>query len=142
MTRHRTCESCGAALAAAPRGGRPARYCSNACRQRAFRRHSTHRAAGKERPIAPDASPPHPGRGLPRALDSFVGRRQELSRLRTLLRTSRLLTLTGAAGVGKTRLALEFAKGLPERQGQVDLSHSIPCTTAPRSRRPWPPRWA
>ncbi|PBC75351.1 putative ATPase [Streptomyces sp. TLI_235] len=50
-----------------------------------------------------------------------MGRRQELSRLRTLLRTSRLLTLTGAAGVGKTRLALEFAKGLPERQGQVDL---------------------
>ncbi|MFJ9965126.1 ATP-binding protein [Streptomyces avermitilis] len=58
---------------------------------------------------------------LPRALDSFVGRRQELSQLRTLLRASRLLTLTGAGGVGKTRLALEFAKGLTRRDGRVDV---------------------
>ncbi|WP_229870630.1 ATP-binding protein [Streptomyces phaeofaciens] len=50
-----------------------------------------------------------------------MGRRQELAQLRTLLRTSRLLTLTGAGGVGKTRLALEFAKGLPERHARVDL---------------------
>ncbi|MEU8467323.1 LuxR C-terminal-related transcriptional regulator [Streptomyces sp. NPDC029006] len=50
-----------------------------------------------------------------------MGRRAELSRLRTLLRTSRLLTLTGAGGVGKTRLALEFAKGLPGHHGRVDL---------------------
>ncbi|MGW5661297.1 ATP-binding protein [Streptomyces sp. NPDC003758] len=50
-----------------------------------------------------------------------MGRRAELSRLRTLLRTSRLLTLTGTGGVGKTRLALEFAKGLPGRHGRVDL---------------------
>ncbi|MFF3934645.1 ATP-binding protein [Streptomyces phaeofaciens] len=121
MTRHRTCEACGAALAAAPRGGRPARYCSSACRQRAFRERSTHKDAGRERHVAPVASPPDPGRGLPRALDSFVGRRQEMSRLRTLLRTSRLLTLTGAGGVGKTRLALEFAKGLPRRHMRVDL---------------------
>ncbi|WP_243769078.1 ATP-binding protein [Streptomyces cyanogenus] len=50
-----------------------------------------------------------------------MGRRAELSRLRTLLRTSRLLTLTGAGGVGKTRLALEFARGLPGRHRRVDL---------------------
>ncbi|MEU6772418.1 LuxR C-terminal-related transcriptional regulator [Streptomyces sp. NPDC046759] len=50
-----------------------------------------------------------------------MGRRAELSRLRTLLRTSRLLTLTGAGGVGKTRLALEFAMGLAGRHGRVDL---------------------
>ncbi|MFG2948306.1 ATP-binding protein [Streptomyces adustus] len=49
-----------------------------------------------------------------------MGRRQELTRLRALLRTSRLLTLTGAGGVGKTRLALEFAKALPARQ-RADL---------------------
>lgn len=67
------------------------------------------------------SSPTPQGRDLPRALDSFVGRRAELSRLRTLLRTSRLLTLTGAGGVGKTRLALEFARGLPGRHGRVDL---------------------
>ncbi len=50
-----------------------------------------------------------------------MGRRQELSLLRSLLRTSRLVTLTGAGGVGKTRLALEFAQGLPERYARIDL---------------------
>ncbi|OQR66034.1 hypothetical protein B6E66_00260 [Streptomyces maremycinicus] len=50
-----------------------------------------------------------------------MGRRQELLRLRTLFKTSRLLTLTGAGGVGKTRLAIEFAKGLPQRPTRVDL---------------------
>ncbi|MEU1200036.1 LuxR C-terminal-related transcriptional regulator [Streptomyces sp. NPDC005813] len=50
-----------------------------------------------------------------------MGRRKELSDLRALLRTSRLLTLTGAGGVGKTRLALEFAKGLHRRHARVDV---------------------
>lgn len=46
---------------------------------------------------------------LPAELTSFVGRRQELLEVRALLATSRLVTLTGPGGVGKTRLALRTA---------------------------------
>ena len=50
------------------------------------------------------------GRGaLPAELTSFVGRRRELAETRKLLASSRMLTLTGAGGVGKTRLALRMA---------------------------------
>ncbi|MFD8245586.1 ATP-binding protein [Nocardia sp. NPDC059691] len=46
---------------------------------------------------------------LPLELTSFVGRRTEVSEVRNLLTTSRLVTLTGSGGVGKTRLALRAA---------------------------------
>ena len=50
------------------------------------------------------------GRGaLPAELTSFVGRRHELQQTRRLLASSRILTLTGVGGVGKTRLALRMA---------------------------------
>ena len=42
---------------------------------------------------------------LPAEVTSFVGRRHELTGVRRVLATSRLVTLTGAGGVGKTRLA-------------------------------------
>lgn len=44
---------------------------------------------------------------LPRQLTSFVGRGHEISEVAHLMETSRLTTLTGAGGVGKTRLALQ-----------------------------------
>ncbi len=50
--------------------------------------------------------------GLHPALSSFVGRRHELGRLRDLLSASRLITITGPGGAGKTRLAEEFAASL------------------------------
>jgi len=49
---------------------------------------------------------------LPAELTSFVGRRGEVAEVRRLLGESRLVTLTGAGGVGKTRLALRAAAGL------------------------------
>ncbi|WP_346779624.1 LuxR C-terminal-related transcriptional regulator [Streptomyces sp. S3(2020)] len=46
---------------------------------------------------------------LPAPLTRFVGRRRDLTEVRRRLGATRLLTLTGVGGVGKTRLALEVA---------------------------------
>jgi predicted ATPase/DNA-binding CsgD family transcriptional regulator len=46
---------------------------------------------------------------LPAQLTSFVGRKREIAEVKQLLKTARLLTLTGTAGTGKTRLALQVA---------------------------------
>ena len=46
---------------------------------------------------------------LPIALSSFIGRGRELVEVKRLLMTTRLLTLTGPGGCGKTRLALQAA---------------------------------
>lgn len=50
-----------------------------------------------------------PEGGVPRPLSLFVGRDRELTEVNALLRQYRLVTVTGPVGVGKTRLALEFA---------------------------------
>jgi predicted ATPase len=50
-----------------------------------------------------------PGPSLPVPLTSFIGREKEAAEIKRLLATTRLLTLTGAGGVGKTRLALAVA---------------------------------
>ena len=52
----------------------------------------------------PPAPPPIPG-----ALSAFVGREAELHELAGLLAETRLLTITGLGGAGKTRLAFELA---------------------------------
>jgi predicted ATPase/class 3 adenylate cyclase/DNA-binding CsgD family transcriptional regulator len=49
---------------------------------------------------------------LPVQLTSFVGRQQQLTQLGELLRENRLVTLTGAGGAGKTRLAIQLAASL------------------------------
>jgi len=46
---------------------------------------------------------------LPEALTSFVGRERELVELKRLLAAKRLVTIQGAGGIGKTRLALQAA---------------------------------
>lgn len=50
--------------------------------------------------------------GLPLEVTSFVGRRHDRVRVRKLVETSRLVTLTGFGGMGKTRLALRVAHDL------------------------------
>jgi predicted ATPase/DNA-binding CsgD family transcriptional regulator len=55
---------------------------------------------------------------LPAEVTSFIGRRHELREVKRLMSTTRLLTLTGTGGVGKTKLAMraagEMARGFPD----------------------------
>ncbi len=60
----------------------------------------------------PRASPPN---NLPVQLSSFIGRERELGELRETLAATRLLTLTGPGGCGKTRLGLRLASELADR---------------------------
>jgi predicted ATPase/DNA-binding NarL/FixJ family response regulator len=70
-----------------------------------------------------DASPPN---NLPLELSSFVGREKELLEVERLLDDTRLLTLTGPGGCGKTRLALaaagELLEGFEDGAWVVDLA--------------------
>lgn len=58
----------------------------------------------------------------PELLTSFVGRDVDLERIRTLFSSKRLVTLWGPAGIGKTRLALEYANRTAGESLFVDLS--------------------
>lgn len=49
---------------------------------------------------------------LPQQVTSFLGRERDLERIRELLGTTRLLTLVGTGGIGKTRLSLQAAAEL------------------------------
>jgi len=54
---------------------------------------------------------------LPAQVSSFIGRDTELAAVRDLVARSRLVTLTGTGGAGKTRLALQVAAGLADGAG-------------------------
>ena len=74
-------------------------------------------AAGRFRPDRPTSPPSEELSGagkhnLPVPRTSFVGRERELVEVKRTLSMTRLLTLTGAGGSGKTRLALEAARDL------------------------------
>ena len=71
--------------------------------------------AARELPPLPDQDDRRPE--LPRYLTSFVGRRRELEEVTGLLDATRLLTLTGPGGVGKTRLAARLADQVASRYG-------------------------
>jgi predicted ATPase/class 3 adenylate cyclase len=83
-------------------------------------------------PDLPNTFPPIAGKretasgNLPANLSSFLGRERELDELVQMTHGSRLLTLVGPGGIGKTRLAIEFARSLeasfPDGAWLVDLS--------------------
>ncbi len=83
--------------------------------------------AHAERPIGPSVEPPRadvhelvgatpavsrPPHNLPVQLSSFIGREREREDIGRLLTSTRVLTLTGVGGCGKTRLAIEAASAL------------------------------
>jgi DNA-binding SARP family transcriptional activator len=64
--------------------------------------------------ISPEQSTEAVRHNLTGSLTSFVGREREKDEVERMLATTRLLTLTGAGGSGKTRLAQEIARDLTE----------------------------
>ncbi len=74
---------------------------------------------------------------LPVPLTAFIGREHELAEIKALLPTTRLLTLTGAGGSGKTRLAIQAAADVQsdflDGVGWVDLSQLINPTLLPHT---------
>jgi predicted ATPase len=54
---------------------------------------------------------------LPAQLSAFIGRDREVAEVRALVESSRLVTLTGAGGAGKTRLGLQVAAELLDGSG-------------------------
>src|SRR5262249_45507582 len=74
---------------------------------------------------------------LPQQLSSFVGRERELAKAKGLLKSTRLLTLLGVGGIGKTRLSLQVgADTIDEyRDGVwfVDLSSLLGDASVPNA---------
>ncbi|WP_344833681.1 BTAD domain-containing putative transcriptional regulator [Actinocorallia longicatena] len=71
-------------------------------------------------PVAPVGKGPGPR--LPAQLTSFVGRDEELDRIEGLLGASRLVTLLGPGGAGKTRLSIEIGARLGGEVAFVDFA--------------------
>ncbi len=79
---------------------------------------------------------------LPQQVTSFVGRQRELALLGELLGSSRLVTLTGPAGTGKTRLALQAAVSQLDRSRDGTwLVELAPLTDPELVRPPWHRSW-
>lgn len=76
-----------------------------------------------------------PPNNLPRQTTSFVGRNDDLLRVEALLHGGAVVTIVGAGGIGKTRLALEVAGSLlaDQRDGAwfVDLSSIVSAPAVP-----------
>ena len=84
-------------------------------------------------PEAEGAARPRRNHNLPAQLNRFVGRERDLELVTTLLGPSRLLTLTGTGGTGKTRLSLQYARiSQDEYPDGVWLAELAPVSQAER----------
>jgi hypothetical protein len=72
---------------------------------------------------------------LPVQLTSFVGRVRGKAEIRELLTENRLLTLTGSAGSGKTRLALETAGEVLDITGPPNAARNSTASSHGGTRR-------
>src|SRR6266508_3832761 len=99
------------------------------------------RLLAAEAPAAPVAEVPaqRATNNLPLQLTSFIGREREMAEINRLLSSSRLLTLTGPGGSGKTRLALQITAHLlavrefPDGVWWVDLAPLSDPTLVPHA---------
>jgi non-specific serine/threonine protein kinase len=70
--------------------------------------------------------------GIPAPLSSLIGRERELAEVEQLLADSRLLTLVGPGGVGKTRLAYEVGRLHGEGAAAVELAPTLDARLLPQ----------
>jgi predicted ATPase/DNA-binding CsgD family transcriptional regulator len=122
----------------------PEQGCHDAVRERGEgaitplrRRDRTMRVEGESAPGPLHRRPRRECHNLPAPITSFVGRDREIGRLTELLSSTRLLTLTGVGGVGKTRLALELAATLvgayPDGVRLADLAQIADPSLVPQA---------
>ena len=87
-------------------------------RKRLPRKHAARRRPQRIPATPAETPPPRLGRSishnLPVQVTSFIGREREIAEVKHLLSNTHLLTLTGAGGCGKSRLALQVASDLPQ----------------------------
>ena len=83
--------------------------------ERIFQLHAAGLPAGFP-PLRSLGNPALPN-NLPAQLSAFIGRDREMAEVRALVESSRLVTLTGAGGCGKTRLGLQVAAELLDGSG-------------------------
>ncbi len=70
---------------------------------------------------------------LPAQLSTFIGRDRELAEVRALMESSRMVTLTGAGGSGKTRLSLQVAAEMLDGTGDGVWLVELAAVTDPEA---------
>jgi predicted ATPase len=126
--RERTASACRAALALYTGDLLPENRYDDWAEERRHQLEGMHQALTRELAALPGAAGPG---ALPADASSFVGREHELGELRTVLGHTRLLTLTGTGGAGKTRLALELAREEQSRFADGALLVELATLTDP-----------